>query len=86
MDISEINGLEECIGRAIQEHLAKTNVELSRLAGLNRPILRIEAFLEEAGDDVVPSRSKRIASVRRSSICISTLHSFVAPRISGWND
>ena len=65
--IPDIEGLSECISRAIQEHLAKSNIEgvWPQLDNLNHPVLRIEAFLEEAGNDnATRTRSERIASVR----------------------
>ncbi|CAO2653135.1 Nn.00g025460.m01.CDS01 [Neocucurbitaria sp. VM-36] len=59
------DGLSECIGRAIQEHLTRSdlNVAWPQIDNLNRPILRIEAFLEEAGpNDGSQPRSERVAS------------------------
>lgn len=64
--LENIDGLSECIGRAIQEHLARANLNAAwpQLDKLNRPILRIEAFLEDAGpDNGSRSRSERVASV-----------------------
>ena len=63
MQSVDVSGLEECIAQAIQEHLTKANVEWPQLAGLDRPILRVEAFLEDAGTHSNAFRSKRIASV-----------------------
>ncbi|KAF1938567.1 DEAD-domain-containing protein [Clathrospora elynae] len=63
--IQDIEGLSECIGRAIQEHLAKSNIKLTwpQLGGLNHPIIRFEAFLEDAGpNNAAIPRSERIAS------------------------
>ncbi|KAH7382341.1 SET domain-containing protein [Pyrenochaeta sp. MPI-SDFR-AT-0127] len=60
-----IDGLSECIERAIQEHLARSNINLAwpQLDSLNRPILRIEAFLEDAGPiNGSRPRSDRVAS------------------------
>ena len=66
--IPDIEGLSECISRVIQEHIAKSNIDgiWPQLDSLNHPVLRIEAFLEEAGnnDNVARARSERIASVR----------------------
>lgn len=65
-NIEDIEGLSECIGRAVQEHLAKSNLNIAwpQIDGLNHPILRIEAFLEEAGSsNVVRPRMGRVASV-----------------------
>ncbi|KAF2637272.1 DEAD-domain-containing protein [Massarina eburnea CBS 473.64] len=62
MNAIEIAGLEECIDRAIQEHLANPNLKWSQLSGLNRPVLRVEAFLEDAGQGDISSHSKRITS------------------------
>lgn len=64
--IQDVEGLSECIGRAIQEHFAKSNIGVAwpQLDSLTRPILRVEAFLEDAGtDNAVRARSERIASV-----------------------
>jgi hypothetical protein len=61
-----IEGLSECIGRAIQEHLARSNLNLAwpQIDSLDRPILRFEAFIEDAGAvSTVASRSEKIASV-----------------------
>jgi ATP-dependent RNA helicase DDX49/DBP8 len=62
-----IEGLSECIDRAIQEHLAKRNISIAwpQIDSLNRPVLRFEAFIEDAGlpSAAVP-RSERVASVR----------------------
>ena len=65
MDPTEIEGLSECIGRAIQEHLAKANIEWPwpHLSNLDQPILRVEAYLEDKVDGVSLPRSERIASV-----------------------
>ncbi|KAF2125780.1 DEAD-domain-containing protein [Dothidotthia symphoricarpi CBS 119687] len=64
--LEDIDGLEECIGRAIQEHLAKSNINIAwpQIDGLARPVLRFEAFLEDAspGSTMRP-RSNRVASV-----------------------
>lgn len=65
--VPDIEGLSECISRAIQEHLAKSNIDVTwpQLDSLNHPVLRIEAFLEEASNDhATRARSERIASVR----------------------
>ena len=67
--LEDIEGLSEVIGRAIQEHLERHNVNLAwpQIDSLVRPILRVEAFLEDAGPGNVSSpRSERVASV---SIC-----------------
>jgi ATP-dependent RNA helicase DDX49/DBP8 len=62
-----IEGLSECIGQAIQEHLAKSNINIAwpQIDSLTHPILRFEAFIEDAGPHsaAVP-RSERVASVR----------------------
>ncbi|KAL7772541.1 hypothetical protein CFE70_002500 [Pyrenophora teres f. teres 0-1] len=67
MDAQDVHGLSECIGRAIQEHLARSKINLAwpQLDNLTHPILRVEAFLEDgstahAGVTRVPS--ERIAS------------------------
>jgi len=64
--IEGIEGLSECIGRAIQEHLAKSNINLAwpQIDSLSHPVLRVEAFIEDAGTTNVPVvRSERVASV-----------------------
>ncbi|KAF1832211.1 SET domain-containing protein [Decorospora gaudefroyi] len=63
--VQNIERLSECIERAIQEHLAKSNINIPwpQLDGLNRPVLRIEAFLEDAGPRrTARARSERVAS------------------------
>jgi hypothetical protein len=65
--LEDIEGLSECIGRAIQEHLAKSNVigAWPQIDNLNHPILRFEAFIEDAGAlSSAASQSKKVASVR----------------------
>ncbi|KAH8707615.1 hypothetical protein GQ44DRAFT_743255 [Phaeosphaeriaceae sp. PMI808] len=60
-----IEGLSDCISRAIQEHLAKSNINDAwpQIDNLNRPILRIEAFLEDAGsNNTVVQHSQRVVS------------------------
>jgi ATP-dependent RNA helicase DDX49/DBP8 len=78
--IEEVEGLSEVIGRAIQEHLERSNINVRwpQIDNLVRPILRIEAFLEDAGPGSVSSpRSERVASVSAhpslsaSSICVN---------------
>jgi hypothetical protein len=69
--IQDIDGLSECIGRAIQEHLSKSNINVAwpQLGNLDHPVLRVEAFLEEAGPHPCNARrapSERIASVHCS--------------------
>ena len=62
----DIDGLSECIGRAIQEHLAKSdiNIALPQIDRLNHPILRFEAFLEDAGpSSAMVALPEKIASV-----------------------
>jgi ATP-dependent RNA helicase DDX49/DBP8 len=62
-----IDGLSECIGRAIQEHLARSNVNLTwpQIDGLSHPVLRVEAFIEDAGQaNASATRPERVASVR----------------------
>ncbi|KAL6709307.1 hypothetical protein ACN47E_001714 [Coniothyrium glycines] len=64
-NIDSIEGLSECINRAIQAHLATLNVSITwpLTDELNRPVLRIEAFLEEVdANNATPKRSKRVAS------------------------
>jgi hypothetical protein len=66
--LQDIDGLSECIGRAIHEHLAKRNINIAwpQLESLNHPVLRVEAFLEDAGPKHDSrARSEKIASVRR---------------------
>lgn len=62
----DVEGLSEVIGRAIQEHLERSNINVAwpQIDGLIRPRLRVDAFLEDAGtDDVSSPRSRRVASV-----------------------
>lgn len=62
----DIEGLSECIGRAIQEHLAKSDINIAwpQIDRLNHPILRFEAFLEDAGPSSnVVALSEKVASV-----------------------
>lgn len=64
--LESVEGLSEVIGRAIQEHLERSNINVAwpQIDGLIRPILRVEAFLEDAGPDNVSSpRSEKVASV-----------------------
>ncbi|PSN67928.1 DEAD-domain-containing protein [Corynespora cassiicola Philippines] len=62
--LMQIEGLSECIGRAIQEHLTQANIDWPELERLSHPVLRVEAFLEDAGQGAATSpRSERIASV-----------------------
>lgn len=64
--LGDVEGLSEVIGRAIQEHLERSNINVAwpQIDNLVRPILRIEAFLEDAGPGNVSSpRSERVASV-----------------------
>jgi ATP-dependent RNA helicase DDX49/DBP8 len=61
-----IEGLSECIGQAIQDHLAKSNINIAwpQIDSLNHPILRFEAFIEDAGPaSAAAPRSARVASV-----------------------
>ncbi|KAF2267809.1 SET domain-containing protein [Lojkania enalia] len=61
--LQAIDGLSECIVRAVQEHIEKTNIEWPFVNNLTRPILRVEAFLEDGDHDLAPRRrSERIAS------------------------
>jgi ATP-dependent RNA helicase DDX49/DBP8 len=65
-------GLSECIGRAIQEHLAKSDINNAwrQIDSLDHPILRFEAYIEDAGTVSVgtaASRSEMVASVRDCS-------------------
>ena len=66
----DIDGLSECIGRAIQDHLARLNINIAwpQLDNLDHPILRVEAFLEEAdANHATRAQSERVASVRLCS-------------------
>jgi hypothetical protein len=71
--LEDIEGLSECIGRAIQEHLAKSNINIAwpQLDDLASPILRVEAFLEDAAPsprlanaNAKAQVSQKVASVR----------------------
>jgi hypothetical protein len=67
--LQDVDGLSACIGRAIQEHLAKSNISIAwpQLDSLTHPVLRVEAFLEDAGPNTeTRAKSERIASVRKS--------------------
>lgn len=64
--LGNVEGLSEVIGRAIQEHFERSNinVEWPQIDGLVRPILRVEAYLEDAGpSSSLSPRSERVASV-----------------------
>lgn len=64
--LENVERLSEVIGRAIQEHLERSNINVAwpQIDGLVRPILRVEAFLEDAGPGNTSSpRSERVASV-----------------------
>jgi ATP-dependent RNA helicase DDX49/DBP8 len=65
--LEDTEGLSECISRAIQEHLAKSDINAAwpQIDTLNHPILRFEAFIEDAGAlTSAASRSEKVASVR----------------------
>ncbi|PVH96778.1 SET domain-containing protein [Periconia macrospinosa] len=62
MDPVKIDALEECIARAIRNHLSGETLDWPQLVGLDRPVLRVEAFLEDAGQGVGSSRARRVAS------------------------
>jgi len=64
--LQDVDGLSECIGKAIQEHLARFNINIAwpQLDNLDHPILRVEAFLEEAdATHAARAQSEKIASV-----------------------
>lgn len=68
--LEDVEGLSEVIGRAIQEHLERSNINIAwpQIDSLVRPILRVEAFLEDAGPRSISSpRSERVASVSAPS-------------------
>lgn len=68
--LENVEGLSEVIGRAIQEHLERSNINIAwpQIDGLIRPILRVEAFLEDAGPSNMSSpRSERVASVSETT-------------------
>jgi hypothetical protein len=79
-----IEGLSECIGRAIQEYLAKSNLNVAwpQIDSLDRPILRFEAYIEDAGAiSTAAPRSEKVASVSDDSsfrghmvYCITPTH------------
>ena len=60
----ESETLEECIARAIREHFSTGTSESPYLVGLDRPVLRVEAFLEDASQSNGLSKAKKLASVR----------------------
>jgi hypothetical protein len=75
--IQDVDGLSECIGRAIQEHLSKSNINIAwpQLGNLDHPVLRVEAFLEEANPhprNATRAQSERIASVHCSPRFLDT--------------
>jgi hypothetical protein len=55
--------LSECINRAIQDYLTKTNVAWP--SQVEHPVLRVEAFIEDDAHEQMspPLRSLQIASV-----------------------
>lgn len=66
IDVESVEGLSECISRAIQEHLERSNINVTwpHVDELSHPVLRVEAFLEEAGaSNAARQHSKRVASV-----------------------
>jgi ATP-dependent RNA helicase DDX49/DBP8 len=65
LDAAQVEGLSDCIGRAIQEHLAKANIvwPWPHISSLDHPILRVEAYLEVQNGGANSPRSERIASV-----------------------
>jgi ATP-dependent RNA helicase DDX49/DBP8 len=74
--LHDVEGLSECIGRAIQEHLESSNINIAwpQIESLVRPILRVEAFLEDAGqENASGSRSERVASVSDSRLHLTAL-------------
>ncbi|KAJ4337447.1 putative RNA helicase [Ascochyta clinopodiicola] len=69
--IKNVEGLSEVIGRAIQEHLERSNINVDwpQIDGLVRPILRVEAFLEDAGPgNTLSPRSEKVASSHSSDV------------------
>jgi hypothetical protein len=66
-----IEGLSECIGQAIQDHLAKSNINIAwpHIDSLNHPILRVEAYIEDAG----PASAAAPHSARVASVCFHPL-------------
>jgi hypothetical protein len=62
------DGLSECISRAIQEHLVKSNIDWSH--EFTHCSLRVEVFLEDEGhrQGNVSPRSSRITSVRMKPV------------------
>ena len=81
--LQDIDGLSECIGRAIQDHLAKSNIHIAwpQIDGLDHPVLRVEAFLEDAGAAPTKKRKKpeRVTLVynsltSQSRYCLELMH------------
>lgn len=70
--VEHINGLSECIGRAIQEHLRSSNINIEwpHIDSLTHPVLRIEAFLEDKDEtqSEKPKRSERVALVYTAAL------------------
>jgi ATP-dependent RNA helicase DDX49/DBP8 len=81
--LQDIDGLSECIGRAIQYHLAKSNLHIAwpQIDGLDHPVLRVEAFLEDASPAMAKKRKKkpeRVTLVCRLFLSLSqTLEEFM---------
>lgn len=69
--IEHIDGISECIVRAIQEHLANSNIsiEWSQKEKLICPVLRVEVFLENTQDGQDNAKTSR-CSKRIVSVCI----------------
>jgi ATP-dependent RNA helicase DDX49/DBP8 len=65
-------GLSEAIERAIQNHLAKSDSEWPLVDGLSRPVLRIEAFIE----DGCPGETRNNFSEKIASVCSPSSWSF----------
>lgn len=82
--IEDVPGLSECIGQAIQAHLAKANINTSwpQLDALVHPILRVEAFLEDAAPSPTALGATGQSSKRVASVCRQPLFNAGTPCVS----
>lgn len=70
--LEDVEGLSECIDRAIQDHLAKSNINVPwpQLDNFVHPILRVEAFLEDAAPSAAPLNAGTHGSHKVVSVCL----------------
>lgn len=76
--------LSKAIAKTIEEHVSRSKKSAEWLHELKRPILRVDAFLEDQGPDrdeeEIPSRPFQLASVRTS--CLSIVSFVTSSNIS----